>query len=132
LLSFLSVLVLGAASQSPRKQRQQEDPVLSHRIAKGIVLDGKLWLRGTDVSRKGGPGELISLRLTDDSRSVHFQRGVVDIEKSGHDLWVLRQVAPDVHEFVVWIWRSGAFEDLARFTSTDKDEPIVLLNGAIP
>ncbi|HXN24677.1 MAG TPA: hypothetical protein VOA41_18240 [Candidatus Dormibacteraeota bacterium] len=130
LLLFFSVLALGVAPQSPRKQREKGDPVLGHRIAKGVVLDGKLWLRGTDISRKGGPGDLISLSLTDDSRAVHFQRGVVDIEKSGHDLWVLRQVAPDIHEFVVSIWRSGRFEDLARFTSTDKDEPIVLLNSA--
>src|ERR1700687_1428646 len=130
LLIFLSGVALRAAPQSPRQQREQGDPILGHRIAKGIVLDGKLWLRGTEVSRKGGPGGLISLGLADDSRAVHFQRGVVDIEKSGHDLWVLRQVAPDVREFVVSIWRSGAFEDLGRFISTDKDEPIVLLNSA--
>jgi hypothetical protein len=129
LMIFLSGLALRAAPQSPRKQREQGDPILGHRIAKGIVLDGKLWLRGTEVSRKGGPGGLISLDLADDSRAAHFQRGVVDIEKSGHDPWVLRQVAPGVREFVVSILRSGAFEDLGRFKSTDKDEPIVLLNS---
>ncbi len=104
--------------------------MLGRRIAKGIVSDGRLWLRGTEVSRKGGAGGLVSLSLADDSRKVHFQRGVLDIEKSSHDLWILRQPSPDVQEFIVAVWRNGAFEDLARFTSSDKDEPIVLLNSA--
>jgi hypothetical protein len=130
ILWLLSPLALQATPQSSRKQQEQGDPVLGHRIAKGLVFEGRLWLRGADVSRKGGPGGLISLSLPDGSRAVHFQRGVIDIEKSGHDLWVLQQVAPNVREFVVSVWRNGAFEDLARFSSSHRDDPIVLLDIA--
>jgi hypothetical protein len=130
LLSFLSAPPLSPSPQSSRKQQDQGDPVLGHRIAKGIVLEEKLWLRGTEVSRKGGSGGLVSLGLADNSRKVHFQRGVLDIEKSGRDLWVLRQPSSDVRDFIVSVWRKGTFEDLGHFTSPEKDEPIVLLNSA--
>jgi hypothetical protein len=53
---------------------------------------------------------------------------VVDIEKSGHDLWVLRQSSAKVREYIVSVWKNGAFSDLAHFTSPDRDEPVVLLN----
>jgi|SRR5882672_1447256 len=130
LLPFLSAPAISRAPQSPRKQQDQGDPVLGHRIAKGIVSDGKLWLRGTEASQKGGSGGLISLSLANNSRTVHFQRGVLDIEKSGHDLWVLRQPSADLREFIVSVWRNRTFTDLARFTTSDKDEPTVLLDRA--
>jgi hypothetical protein len=134
-VASLVLLFNPALNSQPQSSRKgdQGDPVLGHRIAKGIVSDGRLWLRGTEVSRKGGPGGLVSLNLTDNSRTVYFQRGVVDIEKSGHDLWVLRQSSAELREYIVSVWKNGAFSDLAHFTSPGKDEPVVLLNiGASP
>ncbi|HKW63507.1 MAG TPA: hypothetical protein VJN89_13245 [Candidatus Acidoferrum sp.] len=127
---FLFAQVLEGAPQAAPKQGDNGDPLLGHRIAKGVVFEDRLWLRGTDVSRKGGQGGLISLGLSDDSRTVHFERGVVDIEKSGHELLVLRQTTQDVRHLVVSAWRKGTFQDLASFSLSGKDDPLALFDDA--
>lgn len=130
LLLSLSVLALKAELQSTDTQTPKGGPVLGERIAGGLVFEGRLWLVGTMASSKDCSGGLISLALANESRQVHFERGVVDIQKFGHDLWVLRRSAPDGRDFVVSVWRNGIFEELARFTTSDKDEPIALSNSA--
>src|SRR5258708_467418 len=130
LLLSLSVSTLKAEPQAPDKEDPQGDPVLGERIAGGVAFDGKLWLRGAILSRKDFSGGLVSLSLADESRQVQFERGVLDIEKTGHDLWVLRQPTLDVREFVLSVWRNGRFQDMAKFSAYEKDEPIALLNAA--
>jgi len=127
-LFFPSASALVWAPQSSGKQNDHGDAVLGNRITKGIVSGGKLWLRGSEVSQKGGQGGLVSLSLADGSRTVHFERGVVDIEKSGRYLWILRQSLGDPRDYVIGMWKDGGFSDLAHFTSPDKEEPLVLLN----
>ena len=130
LLLSLSSLLLRADPQSPDTEAPQGDPVLGERIAGGLVFDGKLWLRGAILSRKDFSGGLVSLSLTDESRQVQFARGVLDIQKAGHDLWVLRQPSLGVREFVLSVWRNGRFQDLATFSTSEKDQPIALLVNA--
>jgi hypothetical protein len=125
----LSVLMSAADPQSDT-QMPKGDPVLGERIAGGVVFEGRLWLLGTMTSSKDVSGGLVSLALADDSRRVHFERGVIDIRKSGRDLWVLRHPSPDKQDFVVSVWKNGAFEELARFASSEKDVPFALSNSA--
>lgn len=127
MLLLLVTPALNSEAQSSHKQ-DPGDPVLGNRIAKGIVSDGRLWLRGTEVSSQGGTGGLVALNLTDNFRTVYFQRGVVDVEKSGHDFWVLRQSSAKLREYIVSAWTNKAFSDLAHFTSPEKDEPVALLD----
>lgn len=128
LMLSLAALVLKADPQSADTQAAKGDPVLGERIAGGVVFEGKLWLRG--ISHKDSSGGLVSLSLADESRQVHFERGVRDVEKAGHELWVMRRPSLDAREFVVSVWRKDRFEDLAKFTSSEKDEPIALVNSA--
>jgi len=109
LLLSLSVLALKAELQSTDTQTPKGDPVLGERIAGGLVFEGRLWLVGTMASNKDRSGGLISLALANESRQVHFERGVLDIQKFGHDLWVLRCPAPDRRDFVVSVWRNDRF-----------------------
>jgi hypothetical protein len=96
-------------------------------IAKGVVFENRLWLRGSDPSSKGGAGSLLSLSLADGSRTMHFEHGVMDIERSEHSLWILQRPSLRAREFVVSSWNLGTFQESARFKSSDKDEPLVLL-----
>lgn len=130
LLLSVSALVLKATPQTPDTQKPKGDPVLGERIAGGIVFDGKLWLRGGIGSGKKFAGGLVSLSLADDSRQMHFERGVLDIERVGHDLWVMRRASLEAREIVVSVWRKDEFEDLATFSTSEKDVPIALLNSA--
>ena len=130
LLLLLSVSTLNAEPQAPDKEAPQGDPVLRERIAGGVVFDGKLWLRGAILSRKDFSGGLVSLSLADESRQVQFERGVLEIQRAGHDLWVLRQPSLGVREFALSVYRNGRFQDLATFSASEKDEPIALLNAA--
>jgi hypothetical protein len=130
LLLCFSVLFLEAAHQSPDTQEPKGDSVLGERITRGIVFEGKLWLLGIMRSHKDSTGGLVSLSLADDSRQVHFQQGVLDIEKIGHDLWVIRRPSSSPRELVLSAWRKDKFDDLARFSSSEKDEPIALVNSA--
>ena len=122
LLLSLSLLVLNADPQSPDTQAAKGDPILGERIAGGIVFEGKLWLRGIG-------GGLISLSLADGSRQVHFERGVIDIKKIGHDLCVMRWPSRDARDVVLSAWRQDRFEDFARFSPSEKDEPLALVNS---
>lgn len=122
LLLSLYFLVLNADPQSPDTLAAKGDPILGERIAGGIVFEGKLWLRGIVGSRKDFAGGLISLSLADGSRQVHFERGVIDIKKIGHDLCVMRWPSPVAHDVVLSAWRPDRFEDLARFSPSEKDE----------
>ncbi len=69
------------------------------------------------------------LGLSDESRKVHFERGVIDLQKSANELWVLRFLSPKTREYAVSAWRKGAFEDLARFEASIKDDPVALLSS---
>ena len=122
LLLSLFFLTLNVDPQSPDTQAAKGDPILGERIAGGIVFEGKLWLRGIG-------GGLISLSLADGSRRVHFERGVIDIKKVGHDLCILRWPSPGPRDVVLSAWRQDRFEDLARFSPSKKDEPLALVNS---
>jgi hypothetical protein len=129
LLLSLSFLTLNADPQSSDTQAAKGDSILGERIGGGIVLAGKLWLRGISSLRKGSATGLISLSLADGSRQVHFERGVIDIKKVGHDLCVMRWPSPDARDVVLSIWRQDRFEELARFSPSEKDEPFALVNS---
>lgn len=129
LLSFSS-LALRAAPQSPDSHEPKGDSLLGERIGGGIVFEGKLWLRGAILSRKSISGGLVSLNLAGDSRQVHFERGVLDVKKIGHDLCVLRWPSSDAPEVVLSVWRKDRFEDVAKFSPSKKDDPIALVNSA--
>jgi|SRR5271163_1981821 len=115
---FLCTLMFGADPHSPPPQRPPGgEPVIGERIAKGIAFDGKLWIRGTMPTPSDASGGLVSFRITDNTRSVHFEGGVLDIAKSDHDLWILRK-GKEEHRFVVAQLRGNRFEDLAEFQLT--------------
>lgn len=105
------------------------DPVLGERIAKGVVFDGRLWILGTMSARNDRSGGLVSFGLSDNSRTVHFERGVLDIARSARDLWILRR-GVEAGSFVCSVWRQKGFETLGKFEMSGKDEPIALLNSA--
>ncbi len=131
LVSFALALTLAYPSSS--QARSKLDPVLGERIAEGISFDGRLWLRGLNATQDDSGGGLVSLSLDGRTREVHFERGVLDIERSDDQFWVLRQFPSKVHEFVVSVWRDGSFEDLNRFELSDKDMPVVLIgSGGVP
>src|SRR5277367_6211767 len=125
---ILTVIAYGAAADS--SAHGKSDPVLGERIAKGVVFDGRLWLEGTMISRDDPTGGLVSFGITDGSRQVHFERGVLDIQSLDNELWVLRSVSMKGRGLVVSVWRKGVFEDLAGFDAPLGDDPIVLLSGA--
>jgi hypothetical protein len=108
------------------------DPVLGERIAKGVVFDGRLWLRGTMSSRNDASGALVSFEIDNNSRKVHFENGVFDIVRSNHDLWILRRGSEQNH-ITISHWHNLTFEDITEFESSEKDDPIALLvsNGTI-
>jgi len=129
LLSFSS-LPFWAATQSPDSDKPKGDSVPGERIAGGVVFEGKLWLRGATLSQNSGSAGLVSLDLADNSRQVHFERGVLDIKKIGHDLCVVRWPTLDTREVVLSVWKKDRFEDLAKFSSSEQDYPIALVNSA--
>jgi hypothetical protein len=116
-----------ANSRAVDTQSIEVDPVLGERIAEGVVVGERLWLRGAMGSPDDSSGGLVSLRLSDESRQVHFDRGVVDIEKAGQDLWVLR--SSKARELVVSVWTGHGFDDLGRFAHSKRDTPIILFKS---
>lgn len=74
-------------------------------------------------------GGLVSFGISDNSRTVHFNAGLLDIAKSDHDLWILRKAAED-RRFVVAVWRGNRFEDLSEFQLSAQDAPLALLRSA--
>ncbi len=127
LLPLLWMPEVGANPRSADTQSTEVDPVLGERIAEGVVVGERLWLRGTMVSPKDSSGGLVSLRLSDQSKQVHFDQGVLDIEKAGQDLWVLR--SSKARELVVSVWTGHGFDDLGRFTHPKADTPIALFKS---
>lgn len=127
-LLFVCGPLLGVSAPAPQRP-SGGDPVLGQRIAKAIAFDGRLWLRGTMRNRSDASGGLVSFGLTDNSRTVHFESGVVDIAKSDHDLWVLRQRDED-GRFVVADWRGDRFQDLETFERSPHDFPLALMSSA--
>lgn len=126
---FLCCPRLGATR--PARQRPPGgDPVLGQRIAKGIAFNGRLWLRGTMRNPGDASGGLVSFGIADNSRTVHFDGGVVDIAKSDHDLWILRQRNEEDGRFVVAEWRGDRFQDLAQFERAPHDLPLALMSSA--
>lgn len=71
----------------------------------------------------------MSFGIRDNSRKVHFEGGVVDIAKSDHDLWILRQRDED-GRFVVAEWRGDHFQDLTEFERSPHDAPLALMSSA--
>jgi hypothetical protein len=121
--------MLQAIPQSPENGQPKADPVLGERIAGGVAFDGRLWLRGLQGSIKRPSGGLVSLSLSDDSRVVHFEQGVLDIEKLDGDLWIMRCPKPQANEVVLSIWKKGRFEDRATFSLSRKEQALALVNG---
>lgn len=113
-------------------QEDAGDAVLGHRIAKGIVFDGRLWLRGMNILAKAGPGGLVSISLSDGSKETYFQHGVVDVAKSAGTIWTLRQVSDGNREFALSEWMNGSFEEVAYFSLHGGDDPLLLkdISGA--
>ena len=135
MLLSLSAFTASAHPDSSDSQSSSTDPVLGERIAKGVALKGRLWLRGTMGKNARGDrsGGLVSVGLADQSRKVHFEVGTLDLEKDGDDLWVLRRSASSQQKFIVSIWKKDAFEDVGRFESAGSDVPFaLLLSGGIP
>jgi hypothetical protein len=128
-LLFLCGPLLGGNPAPPPQRPPGGDRVLGERIAKGIAFDGRLWVRGTMRNRGDASGGLVSFGITDSSRKVHFEGGVVDIAKSDHDLWILRQRDED-GRFVVAAWRGGHFQDLTEFERSPDDAPLALMSSA--
>ncbi|HEU5407021.1 MAG TPA: hypothetical protein VFU48_04605, partial [Nitrospira sp.] len=126
------LLVLDGNPQPIPQLKPKTDPVLGERIAEGVVLDGRLWLRGTLGKNALGDrsGGLVSFGIADQSRSVHFEKGVIALAKDGHNLWVLRQSSSNKHTFIVALWKSGRFEDVGEFKSPSKDLPLALLSNS--
>ena len=108
-------------------RKSKSDPVIGERIAKAIAFEGELWLRGSDVGNADG---LISLNVSDGSKRVRYENGVVDIEKAGNELWVLRRAAPNKARFTVSVFGSNSPRDMREFETSDEDTPLSLLNGA--
>lgn len=122
LLAFRSA----AIAQFPQADRVA--PLFDGRIAKGLAVEEKLWLRGSLGKNPAGDGSggLASISLKDQSSHVYFEKGVLDIAKSGSDLWILRRLAQQGREFVVSVWKADHFDDLGQFTSSEKDVPMAL------
>jgi hypothetical protein len=130
---FVAVLVVMCQALSLGAGRPPGgDPTLGERIAKGVVFDGRLWLRGTMSSHNDASGALVSFGMESNSRKVHFENGVFDVVRSNHDLWVLRRGSEKNH-ITISQWHNLTFDDIAEFESSDKDDPIALLvsNGTI-
>jgi hypothetical protein len=128
-LLFLCGPLLGG-NPAPSPQRPPGgDPVLGERIAKGVAFEGRLWVWGTMRNRGDASGGLVSFGITDNSRKVHYESGVVDIAKSDRDLWILRQRGKDCR-FVVAEWRGDRFEDLTEFERSPHDAPLALMSSA--
>jgi hypothetical protein len=128
-IAFLSCLcgpLLGGNAASSSKRPPEADPVLGERITKGIAFKGRLWVRGTMRNRGDASGGLVSFGITDNSRTVHFESGVMDIAKSDNDLWILRQRDED-GRFVVAQWREDHFQDLTEFERSPHDAPLALM-----
>src|SRR5436190_143270 len=104
---FVLLIPLSSAAQRP----PGGDPVIGQRIAKGVAFGDRLWILGTMPTPHEVSGGLVSLGLTDNTRLVHFQGGVLDIARSDHDLWVLRKGSAD-HRFVIALWAGGSFQQL--------------------
>ena len=102
------------------------DPVLGERIGKSLAFDGKVWLLGARYPYDDPAGGLVSLSLNSSARLVHFERGVIDIAKSGHALWSLRSM-PEKRRFLAAEWRGNHFEDLRPLEMGDKELPVSLL-----
>lgn len=108
------------------KAAEPPDPVLGHWIAEGAVFKNRLWLRGTQVSRDERFGGLVSFDLTGNARRVHFETGVIDLHKSGGQLWVLHRHAGNPSEFVLLEWRGATFEEVGRLKVDPPDQPLAI------
>jgi hypothetical protein len=127
-LVLWSLLLRASPTNSPAVP-PASDPVLGERIAKGISFEGKLWILGTMSARNDPSGGLVSFDMRDNSRRVHFERGVLDIAKSDRDLWALSRGSKG-HSFVCSVWRKTRFENIGEFQLPNEGEPIALLNNA--
>lgn len=116
---------LPSASQRP----PGGDPVIGQRIAKGIAFGDRLWLLGTMPTPRDISGGLVSFRLADNSRLVHFEGGVLDIAKSDHNFWILRK-GPADRRWVVALWTGSVFQDLGELQLSPQDAPLALLENA--
>jgi len=128
LLLWCCLLVGDDGHGSPLQRPPGGDPVLGERIAKGIAFDGRLWLLGTMPTPRDSSGGLVSFRMTDNERTVHFEGGVIDIAKSDHELWILRKETK-ASRLVVAVWRGNRFEDLPELQLSKQDVPLALVRS---
>jgi len=128
--AFVAVVGIVLAPLPSAPQRPPGgDPVIGQRIAKGVAFGDRLWILGTMPTPREASGGLVSLGITDNTRLVHFESGVLDIARSDHDLWVLRKGSGE-HRFVVALWAGGNFQPLGEFQLGAEDAPLALLENA--
>lgn len=120
-LAFTVWVALGSA-----KAAEPPDPVLGTRIAEGVVFQNRLWLRGTQAPREDRAGGLVSFELTGTARQVPFETGVIDLHKSGNQLWVLHRHAGNPRAFVLLARRGTQFEEVGRFNVDPPDTPLAI------
>ena len=127
ILLFAASNVALAEAQSPQDQsvtgstaKPEGNSVIGVRIVEGVHFADEIWLRGVDA--------LISLNLATGVQKVHFAKGVIDVEKAGEELWVLRSVSPDRAELTVSVLKQDEFEDLSTFPVSEKQAMIALFN----
>lgn len=122
----LCALLLALPAEARKKRG--EDPVLGRRIAEATFFQGRLWLRGSMTTPDDSTGGLVALNLATSKRQAYFERGVVDLERTAEALWVLRQPILADHRFTVSRLEPSGFKDVASFTTSRDDFPILLLS----
>jgi hypothetical protein len=110
-LSRLFVLVAAVAALGYGIAAAQggTDPLLGNRIAEGVFFDGQLWLRGA-LGDPQPSGALVSVNLATGVRTVHFERGVIDVDTFDGNLWVVREATEAARNFTIFQWKDGAFQ----------------------
>jgi hypothetical protein len=122
------LLGLSSCAKSPEAEDYLHPPVpypfSDWRIAEGVFVDGKLWLRSGDNRISEG---LVSLDLSTNTQTTQFERDVIDIERSGEHLWVLRTDSENRKVVTISVFEGGVFREFAGFALAMNDRPIALL-----
>lgn len=106
---------------------QSGDALSSGHIAEAVVFQGKLFLRGALESPQ--TGALVSIDLATGARTTYFDRGVIDIDMTDGNLWVLRQSTEEARNFTILNWVDTNF---AIFVTTGAGVPQPLAMIAAP
>src|SRR5215510_5646546 len=91
---------------------QPSDPLAGGKIAEAVVFQGKLFLRGALETPQ--TGALVSIDLATGARTVHFDKGVIDIDTTDGNLWVVRQATEAARNFFIAQWNNGSFDDFGN------------------